>query len=181
MNAFTHSLSELGAHVIRFEFPYMQIRRAQKSKRPPDRAPKLINHFKDELTAVLGARGTNKLFLGGKSMGGRMASMLVSQERDITINGVVALGYPFHPPGKIDQLRTDHLTDLSKPMLVCQGTRDKLGNLEEVTSLSLPNKVDIAWFEDGDHDLKPRVKSGLTHDQHICSAANKVWQFMAAN
>jgi len=179
MEKVAEGMGALGVRVIRFEFPYMQIRRALGSKRPPDRAPKLLEHYKAELKAIGGP-----LVIGGKSLGGRMASMLVAQlreEQDSSVDdikGVVAFGYPFHPQGKPENLRTDHFENVSVPMLVLQGSRDKLGDRGLINGLALPSNIDVRWLEDGDHDLKPRKVSGYTHDQHISQAIKMASEFV---
>lgn len=181
MEQVAHGLAQRGVHVIRFEFPYMQIRRALASKRPPDRAPKLLAHFKEELAQLSGP-----IVIGGKSMGGRMASLLASQlsadadplaER---IKGVIAMGYPFHPAGKPENLRTEHLIDFPLPMLIVQGTRDKLGDRELANGLDLSDQIEYLWLEDGDHDLKPRKSSGFTHEQHLQQAILRTADFIHA-
>lgn len=179
MTQVAEGMANQGVQVIRFEFPYMQIRRALGTKRPPDRAPKLLEHFKAELKAIGGP-----FVIGGKSMGGRMASMLVAQLNEDQdplldeIKGVVAFGYPFHPQGKPENLRTDHFENVSVPMLVLQGSRDKLGDRELVSGLALPANMDVQWFEDGDHDLKPRKASGYTHEDHINQAITSAADFV---
>lgn len=166
MEKVAQGLAKQNIKVVRFEFPYMQERRENGKKRPPNRQPELLTCFEDVIEQV-----KSPCVLIGKSMGGRMASILASQSPiNDKIRGVVALGYPFHPQGKPEKLRVDHLADVSVPMLVVQGTRDKLGSQELVASLNVEEKINIQWLEDGDHDLKPRVKSGFTHDQHIQSA-----------
>lgn len=180
MEAVAQGMAQHGVRVIRFEFPYMQLRRLTGSKRPPDRAPKLLAHFKAEMEAI-----DAPLIIGGKSMGGRMASLLAAQladEQDALVDrikGVVAFGYPFHPSGKPEKLRTEHLPQLTVPMLVLQGSRDKLGDHDLVSGLSLPNLVETKWFEDGDHDLKPRKASGFSHDQHIDQAIELAAKFVS--
>lgn len=166
MNNVAKGLSQLDIKVIRFEFPYMQERRLNGKKRPPNRQVQLIEHFE----AVL-AEQTSPCVLLGKSMGARMASILASEQpKHPNILGVLALGYPFHPQGKPEKLRIDHLPDVNVPMAIVQGTRDALGNQDEVINLPLPKSLEFLWLEDGDHDLKPRVKSGFTHQQHIDQA-----------
>jgi len=84
------------------------------------------------------------------------------------VRGLLCLGYPFHPPGKPDQLRTAHLESLRTPTLICQGTRDPFGSREEVVSYTLSDRIDLLWLEDGDHDLKPRKKiSGYFAGDHM--------------
>jgi predicted alpha/beta-hydrolase family hydrolase len=174
MNDFACGLAENGVRVVRFEFPYMQERRLNGKKRPPNRQPELIECFLEVLAKELGP-----CVIAGKSMGGRMASILASQENSPAhVKGVLAVGYPFHPQGKPEKLRTDHLPSIQVPMLVQQGSRDALGNSELVGSLGLPENIRIDWLEDGNHDLKPRVKSGYTHEQHVQLAIKNSAQFI---
>jgi predicted alpha/beta-hydrolase family hydrolase len=166
MQRVTEGLVEFGIKVVRFEFPYMQERRLNGKKRPPNRQLELIECFASVL-----AEQSGPCVLMGKSMGGRMASILASEQNEHPkILGVLALGYPFHPQGKPEKLRIDHLPNLSVPMAIAQGTRDALGNRDEVSQLPIPSSIEFLWLEDGDHDLKPRVKSGFTHQQHIDQA-----------
>ncbi len=179
MEAMAARLAERGVGVVRFEFPYMQQRRQTGSKRPPDRQPVLLDCWR-QMIATWSAEGP--LFIGGKSMGGRMATLVAAEAGELStaMAGVVCLGYPFHPPGKPDKTRTDHLADLSTPTLIVQGTRDALGRREEVESYELSDTIQLHWLEDGDHDLKPRVRSGLTHEQHLDAAAEAVAGFIFA-
>ncbi len=174
MNTFALGLASKGIRVVRFEFPYMQERRENGKKRPPNRQPELIESFEDVLAGVAGP-----CVVAGKSMGGRMASILAAQENvSEKIKGVLAIGYPFHPQGKPEKLRTDHLSSIKVPMLIEQGTRDALGGGELVNALPLPQSLQIDWLEDGNHDLKPRIKSGYTHEQHIQAAIENSTQFI---
>lgn len=167
-------LAERGIGVIRFEFPYMRQRRNGGKKRPPDRQPVLLDHWR-QVIEKLGNR--KALFIGGKSMGGRMASMLVDE---LPVQGCICLGYPFHPPSKPEKTRTEHLQALEAPVLIVQGTRDALGKQEEVAGYELSDSISLCWLEDGDHDLKPRVRSGFTHDQHLKQAADAIAEFIRA-
>jgi predicted alpha/beta-hydrolase family hydrolase len=163
MQIIAKGLSQMGIRVVRFEFPYMQERRINGKKRPPNRQPELIDSFKQVLE-----QQTDPCVIMGKSMGGRMASILASESiQTAKVLGVLALGYPFHPQGKPEKLRIDHLPQVNVPMAIVQGTRDKLGSLDEVKQLPIPKDIEFLWLEDGDHDLKPRVKSGFTHKQHL--------------
>lgn len=169
MTAAAKALAEAGFRVARFEFDYMAARRSG-GRLPPPRAEKLNPQYLAAVDA-LGARGP--LIIGGKSMGGRVASMvadaLFAQGR---ICGLLCLGYPFHPPGKSEQLRTAHLADLKTPALIVQGTRDEFGSLEEVATYRLPPLIEMLWLEDGDHDLKPRKRiSGFSTADHLGTMA----------
>lgn len=168
MEQMTAALTERGMRVIRFEFAYMHARR--EGRRPgPDRMPKLLDRYREVL-----ASQEAPVFLGGKSMGGRVATMLADE---VACAGVVAFGYPFHPPGKPDKLRTAHLQVLQTPLLIVQGERDTFGTREEVASYGLAETVQLAWMEDGDHSLKPRKKSGLTLEGHLAAAASHAAAF----
>lgn len=151
----------LGFEVVRYEFPYMQKRREDGKRRPPDRLPvlqdflqQLIRQFDDGVP----------LYLAGKSMGGRIASMLLE---DKAVQAAFVFGYPFHPAGKPDKLRTEHLMTLTKPLHIFQGSRDTMGSLQEVAGYNLPDIVSVHWLDDGNHDLKPRKASGFTQQQHL--------------
>ena len=172
MNGVAESVAGAGIEVIRFEFEYMAKRREDGTRRGPDRAPKLIGRFKE----VLGLVGpASEVVIGGKSMGGRIASMIADETG---VAGVVCLGYPFHPPGKPERLRTAHLKTLKTRTLIVQGTRDRLGTAEEVASYALSPSIEVAWMEDGDHSFKPRKKSGRTHEQNLDAASEAVVDFI---
>ena len=172
MNAIAESVAAAGIEVIRFEFEYMAKRREDGTRRGPDRAPKLIARFNE----VLGLVGpAAEVVIGGKSMGGRIASMIADE---VGAAGVVCLGYPFHPAGKPERLRTAHLETLKTPILIVQGTRDRLGSEEEVAAYTLSPSIELAWVADGDHSFKPRKKSGRTAEQNLEAAADAVIRFI---
>lgn len=178
MNAATAALAATGFRVVRFEFSYMAARRSGGTRKPPPKAEKLIPEYMAAI-ARLGASGP--LIIGGKSMGGRVASMAAD---DLllqgAITGLLCLGYPFHPPGKPENLRTQHLTELKTPALICQGTRDEFGTREEVAGYALSGSIRILWLEDGDHDLKPRkALSGFSTADHLKSMAETVRDWFA--
>lgn len=173
MDSISALLAGHGVAVRRFEFPYMCKRREDGRKRPPDRAPVLLEAFARQLALM---PDDVPVLIGGKSMGGRMASM-VATEHDVA--GVVCLGYPFHPPGKPEKLRTEHLSALRAPMLVCQGERDSFGTRPEVEAMDLPGLVQLAWLPDGNHDLKPRKASGRSHQDNLEVCAQAVSDFVA--
>lgn len=173
MNAMSEALTDQGIAVARFEFPYMARRRAEGGRRPPDRQPVLLAAFRNALQAM---PDSARCFIGGKSMGGRMASLLAAEGASVA--GVVCFGYPFHPPGKLDKTRIDHLPALKAPMLVCQGERDPFGTREQVAGYALGRHVSFCWLPDGDHDLKPRRASGHAHRDNIAAAALATAAFM---
>ncbi len=159
MDAFARGLAGRGVRVVRFEFPYMAERRTTGRKRPPDRAAVLIETWK----TVIGHFGADRLVIGGKSMGGRIASMVADAAG---VLGLVCLGYPFHAPGRPEKTRTEHLASLKTPALFLQGTRDSLGGKDEVSGYALSPAIHLHWLEDGDHGFKPRKKSGRTETQN---------------
>ena len=174
MESLAAALADRGIQVVRFEFPYMQRRREEQRKFPPNRAPQLLEAFARQVASV--ERSGLPLWVGGKSMGGRMASMLAAEGAS-EIDGVVAFGYPFHPPGKPENTRTEHLASLAVPMLICQGERDPFGK-PEVKGYSLDEGIRVQWLEGGDHDFKPLKRSGRTQQQLIEEAASRVLAFM---
>ena len=168
MNTIADTVAAAGIEVVRFEFEYMAKRREDGTRRGPDRAPKLIARFEEALSLV---GPPAEVIIGGKSMGGRIASMIADE---VGAAGVVCLGYPFHPPGKPEGLRTAHLETLKTPTLIVQGTRDRLGTEEEIATYALSPSIELAWMGDGDHSFKPRKKSGRTLEQNLEAAANAV-------
>src|SRR5690606_27178979 len=103
-----------------------------------------------------------------------MATLVADETR---VDGLVCLGYPFHQPGKPDRQRTEHLLTLRTPCLIVQGSRDPLGSREEVDGYTLAATIQLHWLEDGDHDFKPRVKSGYRQIHHWQSAVTRVEKF----
>ncbi|MCH9675364.1 MAG: dienelactone hydrolase family protein [Gammaproteobacteria bacterium] len=150
--------------VARFEFPYMAQRRIDGKKRPPDREPTLRQSWLDVIAALTSEWDKSAIVIGGKSMGGRIAS-LVADEAEV--RGLVCLGYPFHPIGKPEKPRTEHLRTLRTPTLICQGERDPMGTCADVAQYDLAPSIEMLWLPDGNHDLKPRKASGYTHDAHL--------------
>src|SRR5690606_10507373 len=133
LDAIARGVAAAGVRVARFEFPYMAARRADGRRRPPDREPVLLDTWR-AVVAQLGGSGASPpgprdLAIGGKSMGGRMASRVADE---LGVRALVCLGYPFHPPGAPERLRTAHLATLRTPTLIVQGTRDRVGTREEV-------------------------------------------------
>lgn len=173
MEKIAMGLALRGIRVARFNFAYMQQRIDNGTRRPPERTEKLVVQFEELI-----AKFNQPMVIGGKSMGGRIASLLAAQSADNKIKGIVCLGFPFHPVGKPEKLRTAHLPLIKQALLIIQGERDKLGSSEEVQSYGLPKEIQWLWLEDGDHDLKPRVKSGFTHQAHLQKALDKMALFI---
>ena len=159
MAAFAEGLAKRGYRAIRFEFPYMAERRRSGKRGGPNRAEVLLETWR----SVIGELGSANLVIGGKSMGGRMASMVADE---MGVRGLVCLGYPFHPPGRADSARVAHLESLHTPTLILQGERDSFGSPEQVQSYDLSSAIHIHWLDDGDHGFKPRKKSGRTEQQN---------------
>lgn len=174
MNVMARGLAAEGLRVARFEFPYMRARREQGRSRPPDREPVLREAWLSAISELRGASGVDRLVIGGKSMGGRFASMVADEAG---VRGLVCLGYPFHPPGKPENLRVKHLEHLQTPALIVQGTRDPLGTREDVAGYALSPAIRIVWLEDGDHSFKPRASSGRTERGHLEEAVRAVAAF----
>lgn len=173
MEIVSRGLTKRKIEVVRFEFPYMAGRR-KGVRRPPDREPVLLDTWRAQIAAH---RGGGPLFIGGKSMGGRMASMIADEQE---VDGLICFGYPFHPPGKPGSLRIAHLQPLRTRALIVQGTRDALGSREEVAGLELSRRITFEWIDDGDHSLKPRRASGRTEAQNLEQAIEAAAQFISA-
>jgi uncharacterized protein len=171
MTVMAEGLAKCGYRVARFEFPYMAARRAGGKGGPPDREPVL----RETWLKVVEKLGRERLVIGGKSMGGRMAS-LVADEAGAA--GLVCLGYPFHPVGKPTQLRVEHLLKLKTPALIVQGERDPFGTKADVATYKLPKAIKICWLTDGEHSFKPRKKSGVTEEQNLQTAIEEINSFV---
>ncbi len=179
MTAAAKALAAAGMRVARFEFGYMASRRTAAGRGPPPRAETLIAEYQAAVAAL--APPPARLIIGGKSMGGRVASMaadtLYAEQR---IGGLLCLGYPFHPPGRPTQTRTKHLAELATPTLICQGTRDEFGTPADVAGYRLSPRIEVFWLEDGDHDLRPRKSvSGYSAADHLGAMARKVAEWAA--
>jgi uncharacterized protein len=172
-------LAERGIEVSRFEFDYMAARRQGGKRRPPPRAEMLKGEYINAVAAIRRQVPGKRLFIGGKSMGGRVASLVADELAAAgDISGLVCLGYPFHPPGKPENLRTAHLETLKCPALIVQGERDPFGTKAEVESYKLSPEIRFAWASDGDHDLGPRGNSGFTRAGNLKAAADAIDAFV---
>ncbi|SDL99420.1 hypothetical protein SAMN05192555_108138 [Franzmannia pantelleriensis] len=177
MQRLREALARHGVQALGVEFDYMRTMRLEGRRRPPPRIDKLV----DELAAWCDIVSHNSLptpWLGGKSMGGRAASLLAARDE---APGLVLCGYPFHPPGKPDTTRLSHWPLLACPILVLQGTRDPFGTREEVTGYRLPSQTQLHFLEDGEHDWKPRKMSGRTQASLIDEAAETIAEAMRAS
>ncbi|WP_019025935.1 alpha/beta family hydrolase [Colwellia piezophila] len=186
MEETTLLLNKVNINVIRFNFPFMDKRALTGTRYPPDRMPKLLVCYETVIEHVIEQQKNSliPLFIGGKSMGSRAAASLVSISDSLKpkalnkVLGVFCLGYPFHPAKKPEKLRLEPLFESSKAVLIIQGDRDTLGNKEEIHSYQLPEHCHCVFLEDGDHSLKPRVKSGFTQQAHMKSAVDEISFFI---
>jgi predicted alpha/beta-hydrolase family hydrolase len=177
----TQAISAQGIRVLRFEFGYMAARRTSGKRRPPPKAEKLADEYRAAVAAARERGIAGRLAIGGKSMGGRVASFVAEEFwRDGKAGALVCLGYPFHPPGMPEQTRTAHLQDLACPTLIVQGIRDPFGNREEVAEYLLAQAIAVTWIADGDHDFGPRGASGFTRKGNMATAAQAVGQFLSS-
>ena len=178
-HAFLAELSRLLAgpdiEVVRFNFPYMSKWAQDGKRRPPDRQPVLLAHWREMVREFAHPR----LFLAGKSMGGRMAAE-ISDEIYCEMNaaGLLILGYPFHPPARPDRWRGEVLKQIKTPTLLLQGERDTFGSRVELADFPFSSAVSVHWLTDGDHGFKPRKSSGLCEQDNLQQAASRIRQFV---
>lgn len=179
MVAIAGGLAEKGWRVVRFEFPYMARMRAIGRRQGPDRMPVLQEAFRQQVRLETAAKPDRPVFIGGKSMGGRVASLLIDELADSDgVSGCLCLGYPFHPPGKPLILRTEHLAALKNPTLILQGERDTFGKRGAVESYDLSPRVQVEWIPSGDHSFKPTKSSGLSEAQNWATAIDRCHGFL---
>ena len=157
---FHTELAKQGFIAVKFNFPYMEA-----GRKVPDRKDVLEESYRTTIEQARNhiANGS-RIFIGGKSMGGRIASQVAAADAT-DVEGLFFLGYPLHPPGRVDQLRDQHLYKIKKPMLFMSGTRDSFARkdlLEKVIQRIGPN-AQLHWIKGGDHSFKtPRSKSGIS-------------------
>ncbi|MFV3304685.1 alpha/beta fold hydrolase [Pseudomonas sp. NY15181] len=174
MDDIAQRLAQRGIAVLRFEFPYMALRREDGRRRPPNPQKQLLECWR-AVYAQVRAEVPGKLAIGGKSMGGRMASLLADE---LGADALVCLGYPFYAAGKPEKPRVAHLAELKTPTLIVQGERDALGDRPTVEGYALSPAIQLRWQAAADHDLKPLKASGLTHAQHLETTAESVAEFL---
>ena len=151
MNYFHTELASHGFLSVKFNFEYVD-----QGRKVPDPQPKMQARYRQVVAEVAAAHAPRKIVIGGKSMGGRVASYIAGDAEGVS--GLLFLGYPLHPPGKSSQLRDAHLYSLDLPMLFVSGTKDNLAErplLEEVVR-KLGHRATLHWIEDGDHSLQVR-------------------------
>ena len=172
--ALRQALAQAGIQTLAIEFAYLRRMRHEGRRRPPPRVERLVDElagWRDTLTEHL----ATPPWLGGKSMGGRVASMLAARDG---APGLVLCGYPFHPPRRPATLRLDHWPALACPTLVVQGERDPFGTRQEVADYDLPAVAELQWLADGEHDWRPRRRSGHDQASLIRQAACGIADFM---
>lgn len=175
MNGMAERLANRGVNVLRFEFAYMAQRRIDARKRPPNPQAQLLECWRQVYVQVR-PHVAGLLAIGGKSMGGRMASLVVDE---LEVDGLVCLGYPFYAVGKPQKPRTEHLAELCTPTLIMQGERDALGNRQTVEKYELSSVIDIQWVPTGNHDLKPLKSLGVSDGAVLDGVADTVVKFLA--
>ncbi|MFF7708224.1 alpha/beta family hydrolase [Pseudomonas sp. NPDC007930] len=174
MNSMARQLAQLGVEVLRFEFDYMAQRRLDGGKRPPNPQARLLEKWR-EVYALVRTQVSGTLAIGGKSMGGRMASLLADE---LGADALVCLGYPFYAAGKPEKPRVAHLAELRTRSLIIQGERDALGNRATVEGYGLSGEIEVYWLPAADHDLKPLKSSGFSHEDHLLTAADRIAAFL---
>lgn len=185
MAAIAGRLAANGLCVHRFEFEYMAARRSGGTRRPPPKAEVLMPYYVDVAHRLAAKQDPkSRLFIGGKSLGGRVASLVAGGLYGSgTVAGLVCLSYPFHPPRHPEKLRTAHLLDfacptLIVPTLIVQGTRDPFGGRAECESYELSDAIKFHWIEDGNHDLTPPRRTGRTFEHELDQAAAAIAAFV---
>ncbi len=171
MDQFADLLGKIGLRVARFNFPYMAERDTTGRKRPPDSEPVLHETWRQ----VVQQLGAEKLFIGGKSQGGRTAATVADE---CQVRGVVCLGFPFHPTAKPDQYDVVPLDTIQTPTLVMQGEWDTFGDKGEVTSYTLSPSVQLKWMKEGDHSFQPPKESKRTREENWSVAARLIGRFI---
>ena len=176
MRQFATRVAAHGVQLITLDFAYMRQMNQEGRRRPPPRVERLVDelrHWHEQIATVKGL----PLWIGGKSMGGRVASMLAAQQY---VAGVIITGYPFHPPRSPDKLRLSHWPAVVAPALILQGERDSFGRRCEVEAYELPANVQVEWLPTGDHDFKPLRSSGLDQCTLLQQASQTTAEFIQA-
>jgi predicted alpha/beta-hydrolase family hydrolase len=180
MRLFANGLAERGCDVLTFNFVYMEQRR-----HVPDPKPKLEACYVAVIEAAQKHKKLkgNRLAIGGKSMGGRIASQVaVTPESAPDVDALVFLGYPLHPPGRPDKMRDAHLPQIKAPMLFVQGSRDAFGSPDELREVFKKHRLKPTLYvvEGGDHSLKVPKSQGITQDEVYASAMDTIADWLKA-
>ncbi|HEX6187618.1 MAG TPA: alpha/beta fold hydrolase [Pyrinomonadaceae bacterium] len=178
MRLFARGLAERGVDVVTFNFLY-----TEQGRKLPDPAPRLEGCYRAVIDAALKHKTLkgNQLVIGGKSMGGRIASQVAAQDGE-NIAGLVFLGYPLHPPGRPEKMRSEHLPAIKAPMLFVQGSRDAFGTKEEIAAIikKLKLPADLFAIEGGDHSFKVPRKTGPPQEDVYHSAMDQIVTWLNA-
>jgi predicted alpha/beta-hydrolase family hydrolase len=178
MVAFGAGLSSLGINVVTFNFLYME-----RGRSAPDPAPRLESAFRAAIDSVknIPELASARLFIGGKSLGGRIASHLAASEKPIAnLAGLICLGYPLHPPNRPEKPRTEHLERIRVPIFVAQGSRDAFGSPAEVEPVLEQLKTPTRLFvvEGGDHSFTVPKKWPKSQDQVYAEVQDEILRFV---
>jgi hypothetical protein len=174
---FATGLAARGIDTVTFNFLY-----TEQGRRLPDPKAKLEACYRAVIETVARRNnGRGPLAIGGKSMGGRIASQVAAGDA-LDVTGLVFLGYPLHPPGKPDQLRDKHLSDIKAPMLFMQGARDAFGTPEELRPIIKKLKVPVELYTvaGGDHSFKVLKREGLSQADTYKAALDRIDQWLRA-
>ncbi|MFT5131915.1 MAG: putative alpha/beta-hydrolase family hydrolase [Gammaproteobacteria bacterium] len=169
LEAIANGVVDAGVRVVRFHFPYMEDMLRTGIQKKPNGGRILRQTFAELIEHCVEHEkmSRNKIIIGGKSMGARVASMIADEQK---VAGVICLSYPFHPPKKPERIRIDHLLNIQTPTLICQGDRNPNGKRKSLEELRLSKSIQFHWLEDGDNNFKPRKKSGRTLDDNMTEA-----------
>jgi predicted alpha/beta-hydrolase family hydrolase len=173
MVAFAEGLAARGIDVVTFNFLY-----TEQGRKAPDRAPVLTSTWRRVIEVV---RDERALVIGGKSMGGRIASMVAAEGVE-GLRALVFLGYPLHPPKRPEQLRAAHLAKVRLPMLFVQGARDAFGTPEELAPILAPLEpaAEVYAVADGDHSLAVPKRAGIAQSEVFAAAQSKIAAWLIA-
>ncbi len=171
LSYFAEGIAANSRRVVRFDFPYMAERSTKGRRRPPDSEEVLLDTWR----TVLKELPYERIIIGGKAMGGRMATMIADE---CGVNGVLCLGYPFHPSGRPEKLRIEHLETLATPTLIIQGEQDPFGNRDEVAEYKLSESIRFHWVPDGDHSYNVGRGSDRAHEQNLKNALRAAESFL---
>lgn len=175
MRLFAQGLAERGLDVVTFNFLYME-----QGRKVPDPGPRLESCYRTVIAAAATHKKLkgNRIIIGGKSMGGRIASQVAAlKDADsLGLSGLVLLGYPLHPPGRPDKMRDGHLGQIKAPVLIIQGSRDAFGTADELTTAIKKSKLNATLhiIEGGDHSLKVPKSAGIPQSQVYTDAMDKI-------
>lgn len=166
------ALGQVGLRVARFDFPYMSERSSGGRRRSADPEPVMLDTWR-QVVRQLGS--PDKLFIGGRSHGGRLAGLVADE---CQVQGLVCFGFPFHATGKSDQYELAPLDTIQTPTLLLQGEWDTFGDKPEVTGYALSDKVEVKWIREGDHSLQPPKESKRTREENWLACAKLTGRFI---